>query len=208
MKHTMPKTAISKAKSAVRLNPVSYVVLGLLGLRGPSTPYELKRASNRSLAYFWPFPHAQLYSEPARLVTAGLLSRKREQGGRRRITYSLTRQGETALRDWLKQTPNEVFEMRDMAVLQLFFSDFMTEQNLVRLATSQVALYRARLAEYREIAARNALRAGERRMASLELGERMARAVLGFWTDIAADPPAMSGVRKAPLKSLPGTKAG
>jgi DNA-binding PadR family transcriptional regulator len=204
----MSKLPISRAKSTVRLNPVSYVVLGLLGLRGPSTPYELKRASSRSLAYFWPFPHAQLYNEPARLVAAGLLSRKREQSGRRRITYSLTERGETALRDWLKQAPGEVFEMRDMAVLQLFFSDFMTEEDLVNLATSQVALYRARLTEYREIAARNAARAGERRMASLELGERMARAVLGFWTDIAADPPTMSGGRKVPFKSLPGSKTG
>jgi PadR family transcriptional regulator AphA len=93
-------------------------------------------------------------------------------------------------------------------VLQLFFSDFMTEEDLVSLAASQVALYRARLAEYREIAARNAGRAGERRMASLELGERMARAVLGFWTDIASDPPAISGGRKFPFKTSPTNKTG
>ena len=204
----MSKPPISKARSNIRLSPVSYVVLGLLGLRGPSTPYELKRASSRSLDYFWPFPHAQLYDEPARLVEAGLLSRKQEQNGRRRITYSLTKRGETALRDWLKRPPGDVFEMRDMAVLQLFFSDFMTEEDLVSLAASQVALYQARLAEYREIAAHNAARAGERRMASLELGERLARAVLGFWTDIAADPPVVSGGRKDPPKSRRRNRTG
>jgi PadR family transcriptional regulator AphA len=81
-----------------------------------------------------------------------------------------------------------------MAVLQLFFSDFMPTDDLVALAESQVALYRRRLAEYREIAQRNSGRTERaRRVASLELGERMARAVLGFWSDIAADPPRGAG---------------
>jgi PadR family transcriptional regulator AphA len=177
-------------KAAIRLNPVSYVVIGLVGLRGPSTPYELKRAASRSLDYFWPFPHAQLYSEPVRLAEAGLLKEKRETAGRRRKTYSLTGAGRKALQAWLSVPPQDVFEMRDMAVLQLFFSDFMQTEDLVALAESQVVLYRQRLAEYREIAQRNSGRTGRaRRMASLELGERMARAVLGFWSDIAAHPP-------------------
>jgi PadR family transcriptional regulator, regulatory protein AphA len=192
MKKTMSKGPFASGKTTLRLSPISYVVLGMVGLRGPSTSYELKRASGRTLAYFWPFPHAQLYNEPARLVDAGLLSRKREKNGRRRITYSLTKQGDAVLREWLRQAPTEIFEMRDMAVLQLFFSDFMTEDNLINLAKSQVELYRARLSEYHEIAAHNAHRAGDRRMASLDLGQRMARAVMGFWSDIAANPPASS----------------
>ena len=36
-------TSLSAQPSA-RLNPVSCLVLGLIGLRGPSTPYDLKRA--------------------------------------------------------------------------------------------------------------------------------------------------------------------
>jgi DNA-binding PadR family transcriptional regulator len=190
----MVKREKNDLKAAIRLNPVSYVVIGLVGLRGPSTPYELKRAASRSLDYFWPFPHAQLYSEPVRLAQAGLLKEKREAAGRRRKTYSLTPAGRKALQAWLSVPPQDVFEMRDMAVLQLFFSDFMPTDDLVALAESQVALYRRRLAEYREIAQRNSGRTERaRRVASLELGERMARAVLGFWSDIAADPPRGAG---------------
>ena len=73
----------SDAHSDVKLTPVSCLVLGLIGLRGPSSPYDLKRAISRSVSYFWPFPHSQLYDEPERLVEAGLLSRKAETSGRR-----------------------------------------------------------------------------------------------------------------------------
>ena len=83
----------------MRLSPVSYTVLGLIGLRGPSTPYELKSAAARSIAYFWPFPHSQLYSEPIRLAAAGLLKEVREIGGRNRKVYSLTDEGRLALTD-------------------------------------------------------------------------------------------------------------
>ena len=74
-KATSPAAAVAPA-AAIRLSPTSYLVLGLIGLRGASTPYDLKRAVSRSVSYFWPFPHSQLYGEPERLddvvVGAGL----------------------------------------------------------------------------------------------------------------------------------------
>ena len=70
--------------SQVRLGPVSYLVLGIVALRGPSTPYDLKRFVQLSIGHFWPFPHTQLYAEPARLADAGLLEEMREESGRRR----------------------------------------------------------------------------------------------------------------------------
>jgi PadR family transcriptional regulator, regulatory protein AphA len=176
--------------AAVRLSPTSYLVLGLIGLRGASTPYDLKRAVSRSVSYFWPFPHSQLYGESERLAGMGLLSRKDENGGRHRKVYNLTKQGRRALQDWVRSPPDEIFEMRDIAVLQLFFSEFMTENDLVALAVNQSRLYRERLATYQGIA--NA--AGEadikrRRMASVHLGILMMRACIDFWDDVAKNPP-------------------
>lgn len=192
---TRRETPIRRAKSpapeAIRLGPVSCLVLGLIGLRGPSTPYDLKKAIGRSISYFWPFPHSQLYGEPERLVEAGLLLRKTEQSGRRRKLYKLTRKGDAALRNWLSHPPNAIFEMRDMAVLQLFFSEFMSEEDLVALAGQQAGLYRARLAAYDQIEKTNLKKMGRnRRMAPLSLGVRMATVCLAFWEEIAADPPA------------------
>lgn len=180
----------SSAAPAFRLSPVSCLVLGLIGLRGASTPYDLKKAITRSVSYFWPFPHSQLYGEPERLVNAGLLDRVTEDGGRRRKLYTLTKEGRDALREWLKTPPDAIFEMRDMAVLQLFFSEFMSEEELVTLAHRQIALYRERLATYREIEATYAKTMGRnRRMSPLYLGVRMATACLEFWEDIAKNPP-------------------
>src|SRR5690606_13071766 len=66
---------------ALKLTPTSYVVLGMVAMRGATTSYDLKRAIGHSVGYFWPFPHAQLYSEPKRLVELGLLSVSSEQDG-------------------------------------------------------------------------------------------------------------------------------
>ena len=93
--------------SAPRLSATSYVVLGMIALRGPSTPYDLKRAVARSVGYFWHFPHAQLYSEPDRLAEAGLLDLAVEHRGRRRKTYSITDGGLAALRAWLAAPTDE-----------------------------------------------------------------------------------------------------
>jgi DNA-binding PadR family transcriptional regulator len=75
------------------LTVTSYLVLGMIKLRGPSTSYELKRAVGRSVGYFWPFPHAQLYREPVHLVEAGLLEEQQESEGRRRRIYTITPTG-------------------------------------------------------------------------------------------------------------------
>jgi PadR family transcriptional regulator, regulatory protein AphA len=178
------------AADSLRLSPVSYLVLGLIGLRGASTPYQLKRAASRSINYFWPFPHSQLYGEPERLAAAGLLSEEREEAGRRRKLYSLTPLGKKALEDWLATPPGAIFEMRDMAVLQLFFGEFTSRETIVRLAEDQVRLYRERLAVYQTIADQyHTAPMSQRRMAPLELGIRMAAACIGFWSDIARHPP-------------------
>jgi PadR family transcriptional regulator, regulatory protein AphA len=190
MNRTMSAQTAILAAPALRLSPVSYVVLGLIGLRGASTPYQLKQAASRSINYFWPFPHSQLYGEPERLAAAGLLSEEREETGRRRKLYALTPLGKQALETWLATPPDAIFEMRDMALLQLFFSEFTGQETLVRLAEDQVRLYRERLAVYQAIADQyDTEPMSQRRMAPLEFGVRMTQACVDFWTDIARSPP-------------------
>ncbi|MFJ6088214.1 PadR family transcriptional regulator [Streptomyces sp. NPDC092369] len=174
---------------ATRLSATSYLVLGLIGLRGPSTPYDLKRAAGRSISYFWPFPHSQLYSEPKRLAASGLLAQQGEEGGRRRLLYSLTDSGRAALEHWLRTAPQEIFEMRDTAVMQLFFSEFLSTEELEALARQQIDLYRERLAVYADILRTRSEEGRERRMAPLRLGIALAETYVAFWQDIAENPP-------------------
>ena len=168
---------------ADRLSPTSYVVLGTIALRGPSTSYDLKRAVGRSIGYFWHFPHAQLYSEPQRLAELGLLEAETESEGRRRRTYRLTEEGRKELRAWLAEPTPEHFQMRDIAELKLFFNEVGDPGDVARLAREQVAAHRERIAVYKEMQARYAdLDAVAKRMITLRLGLEMEHAALRFWS--------------------------
>lgn len=174
--------------SDIRLSSTSYVVLGMIALRGPSTPYDLKRAVGHSVGYFWHFPHAQLYSEPDRLAELGLLELSVEEGGRRRKTYSLTEAGRTALRDWLASPTNEHFQMRDIAELKLFFNEVGEPSDVHNLANEQIKQHEERIATYEGMVARfGDSPAARPRMITLELGLEMEHAALRFWTALAND---------------------
>jgi len=189
-----------RGDDAVRLSPVSYVVLGLIALRGPSTPYDLKRGVAHSVGYFWNFPHAQLYSEPDRLAGQGLLSLEIEDAGRRRKTYSLTDEGRRALRTWLASPTEQHFEMRDIAELKLFFNEAGDPGNVAALARDQIRQHEDRIAVYEAMVARfgddEAVRP---RMLTLELGLEMEYAALRFWTALKeGDLSALAAGRRPP----------
>jgi DNA-binding PadR family transcriptional regulator len=171
--------------SDVRLGPVSYLVLGITALRGPSTPYDLKRFVQLSIGHFWPFPHTQLYAEPARLAEAGLLQETREETGRRRRHYEITEAGRERLDGWLAEPVSSPNEVRDLALIKLFFSELTGPEEMETLAAEQVAAHRAKAAIYEAIRERY----GDRpelahRLLSVELGIRLSDAAAGFWEEI------------------------
>jgi PadR family transcriptional regulator, regulatory protein AphA len=170
-----------------RLSTTSYVVLGMIGLRGPSTPYDLKRGIGHSVGYFWPFPHAQLYAEPERLEKMGLLALQSEETGRRRKVYSLTGAGRRALREWLASPTDEHFQMRDIAELKLFFSELGDPGDVARLAREQIRQHEDRIAVYEQMQDRfGEVPAVAPRMVTLRLGLEMEHAALRFWRALAA----------------------
>lgn len=171
--------------STSRLTTTSYVVLGMLAMRGPSTSYQLKRAVGRSVGYFWPFPHAQLYSEPKRLVELGLLDVQTEDEGRRRQTFSVTDAGLAALTQWLREPSEEPLQVRDVGELKLFFAELTEPADILALAARQVAQHQERIATYEDMQARFGGR-GElaHRMVPLRLGLAMEYAALQFWQDL------------------------
>jgi DNA-binding PadR family transcriptional regulator len=178
-----------RAVSTGRLSITSYVVLGMIGLHGPSTPYDLKRGIGRSVGYFWPFPHAQLYSEPERLERMNLLAVESEDGGRRRKVYTLTGEGRRVLREWLASPTNVHFQMRDVAELKLFFSELGDPADVARLARQQIEQHERRIAEYERMQDRfGEIPAAAKRMVTLRLGLEMEHAALRFWRSLADAP--------------------
>jgi DNA-binding PadR family transcriptional regulator len=162
-----------------KLTPTSYIVLGLLELSGEATPYELKQAVGLTLGNFWSVHHAQLYSEPERLAKAGYLRERREEGGRRRRRYSLTASGRRALQDWREQPTEQLSELRDLALLKLFFG-----ADPAALAEVQLEAHRRKLAEYE--AMRRMDPGDEHRgpWLTLDSGIGHEREWVGFWEDL------------------------
>jgi PadR family transcriptional regulator, regulatory protein AphA len=129
--------------SSTRLSETSYIVLALLNRVQPATPYDLKLLADRSTIDFWTVPHAQLYSECARLAREGFLTEEREQVGRRRRFYSITDIGSEALEAWLDTPIEELEEVRDLGILKLFFG---ADPN--QLASTLLPMHEERLKRY------------------------------------------------------------
>ena len=171
----------------LELTPTSYVVLGFFARTDGGSPYDLTRMVAESVGYFWSFPRSQLYAEPARLATAGYLGERQEQGGRRRRFYALTDHGREALAEWLATPTQKLPEMRDPALLQLFFG---ADQHA--LAITQFEAHQLQLAAYERL--RDRIAALRERLGgsgpagplmTIEAGIAHERAWIAFWTELA-----------------------
>ena len=130
----------------ISLTPTSYIVLGLVRQAGETTPYSLKQMAAATIGNFFSIPHSQLYAEPERLAGAGLLSVRREEGGRRRKHYSLTARGRKALESWLESPTEEMYELRDPGLLKLAMGS-----DAKALAQAQLPAHEERLQRFQEI---------------------------------------------------------
>ncbi len=171
--------------SDIALTPTSYIVLGLLHAAGPSTPYALKQGVAISVGNFWSVPHSQVYLEPARLARAGYVTEDREPGGRRRRTYAITERGHDALRAWLGDAETALPELRDEAMLKLFFG-----ASPAPVAALRAERHRAKLAEYEELHAglsASGLPEARGAMLTLEAGIAHSNVWIEFWERLARD---------------------
>lgn len=155
-------------------------MLGLLARAREATPYELKAMVAAGIGNFWSIQHAALYAEPERLAGAGYLRETREEGGRRRKRYSLTASGRRALREWIAQSTSELPELRDVALLKLFFG-----APPPALAATQLAAHQRKLSEYEQLATAGAEEAESGPMITLAAGLAHEREWVRYWKRLA-----------------------
>jgi DNA-binding PadR family transcriptional regulator len=164
----------------IELTPTSYIVLGLLSMAGQATPYDLKQMILGPVGHVWSLPHSQIYAEPARLARAGHLTERQEPDGRRRKLYALTDRGRAAFQEWLSVPTPELYTLRDLALLKLFFG-----ADLPGLAEAQLVTHRKRLAEYEALRAQATDDAPRGPMLALDLGIHHERGTVAFWEEHA-----------------------
>ena len=165
----------------IRLTPTSYIVLGLLGWAGESTPYRLKQLVAGSVGYFWTLQHAQLYTEPERLAKGGYVTETREQTGRRRKLYAITEKGTQAFAEWRNETTSALAELREPARPEAVLRRGPEPAGRGPAAGKPRAARRVRADPRRRC--RTTCPPGPRQ--ALELGIRVERETIAFWEELA-----------------------
>ena len=169
--------------TSLKLGAASNLILGLLALEGPRTSYELNDVIDGSVGHFWHIPRSHLYAAPRRLVELGLVTEEQEQTGRRRRTFTITEAGLAEVREWIK-SPSSLPELRDAALLRLFFADLVPPETMERLAEEQIELHRQRLEHYERRSAEGRTEAFWGASLTLRMGLHHERANVAFWTEL------------------------
>lgn len=122
---------------------VAGLVLGMVS-KGWRSGYEVKRMTDRAAGRFWGASNAQIYPELKRLAAAGLLRSQQElTGNRARIAYTVTAEGRRELRRWLTDDSKPRLEMRDEAMLKLFFADELGREYAISVLTEKADTHAA-----------------------------------------------------------------
>jgi PadR family transcriptional regulator, regulatory protein AphA len=185
---TVPYAGI--AVQEIQLTPTSFIVLGLLSRAGEATPYQLKQTVDVSVGHFWSVPRSQLYAEPARLARGGYVTEGQEPDGRRRKRYALTARGEEALQRWTDAPTQQFTELRDLAILKLFFG-----ADPAAMAEAQLATLRPLLQFYETVHASESRDGPSGPRQALEAGIDYVKTSIRVWERIAreAREPASAG---------------
>ena len=83
--------------------------------------YELAKAFDVSLGFFWRASHQQIYQELRKLSDRGLLNKREvnQSGKPNKIVYGLTKTGREALAEWVYQE-SRVQESKDDLLIKLY----------------------------------------------------------------------------------------
>jgi DNA-binding PadR family transcriptional regulator len=154
----------------------------MLGL-GPKSGYEIKRAVEISIRFFWTISQAQIYPALEQLEAAGLVRGRDEPRGRRpRRIYEITDPGREALAEWLRRPEQMPFELRDIGMVKLFFADALSRDDALELLAAVRSRSEARVRELHGIEpeARAAADAGDLfPLLTLEMGLAFHRSMVG-----------------------------
>lgn len=103
-------------------NRTAYVLLGMLSIEPNKSGYDLRKAVESSVGYFWGESYGQIYPTLKQLAAEGLIvpSQSASAPRKRRQEYSLTEAGRVCLQEWLAQ-PFQNDPPRNEFLLKLFF---------------------------------------------------------------------------------------
>ena len=145
----------STARTKTSLTTTEAALLGLLGLRGEKSGYDLKKSVDDSVGYFWRPAKTQIYAVLPRLVEAGYATRKAvEQSDRPdKHVYRVTAAGREAVTAWLEAPPADDGD-RTPFLLRVYLGGLASPEALARTIRAKRDEAKALKAALEEIDAR------------------------------------------------------
>ena len=119
-----------------------HAILGLLS-REPQSGYDLNRAFNSSIVYFWYADQSQIYRTLDRLEADGAISTQviPQSGRPDRRVHSLTESGRAELDAWL-MSPLEPATVKDPLLARVFFAARLGHEGLDELLSKAEERFR------------------------------------------------------------------
>jgi DNA-binding PadR family transcriptional regulator len=125
----------------------------LVSLAGcPKSGYDLAKAFDGSVGFFWKATHQQIYRELTKLEEQGWLAAQTiaQEGRPDKKLYSLTGEGMDRLKAWLHE-PCDLAAVKEELLLKVFAGHLVEPQAIAREIDRHRHLHRDRLAVYRDI---------------------------------------------------------
>jgi PadR family transcriptional regulator AphA len=130
---------------------LEYAILAFLEYN-PMTGYDLKKLVDDSVSHFWSATQSHIYKaldglEKQEWVEVRLVN---QTGRPNRKEYHLTEKGRSELHRWLT-TPLPIGRVREDWLIQVFFSLFSTNEQVVALFEARMEEIRQRIHVYRTV---------------------------------------------------------
>jgi DNA-binding PadR family transcriptional regulator len=182
----------------------------------PMTGYDLGKAFQTSIGFFWAATHQQIYRELAKLRDKGLVQVQEviQSGKPNRLVYSITADGRAHLRAWSMRASDPP-SIKDDMLVRFYALDHVDVPALREQVALRLDHHRGRVARYEKIrermfANKKLNTSGIGRQLGLELGLRYERG-LAEWcedalrrlADLPADVVSRQTARALHRKALP-----
>ncbi len=117
---------------------LKHAILGFLSIK-PMTGYDLKKAFDQSIQYFWPANQSQIYRTLADLKAEGLVEQEviaREDRLDMKV-YRISDNGQDELHEWLSN-PLPHQDYREAFLIQLYFGSKLDNREVIPLLKQMI----------------------------------------------------------------------
>lgn len=130
---------------------LKHAILGFLKMK-PMNGYDLKKAFDQSIQFFWPANQSQIYQTLAAMMRDGWIEAETvERDERLPIKiYAVTEKGREELHNWLA-TPLAESSYREAFLIQIYFGGFVSDDEALHVVEEMLREQRNNLAGLSEM---------------------------------------------------------